>query len=109
MRLKLIFRYDKKNDELYRRAIERVELDSALGSSKCRYDFVEPVGRAVWNGDAEPDAGAHRFLALFERGQNRVAVCGLDFAQVDEQINQFDDGRPTLGGLHLRDDLLGRK
>ncbi len=34
---------------------------------------------------------------------------GFDFAQPDEQIDQLDDGRPTLGRLHLGDDLLGRK
>ena len=61
----------------------------------------------MWNGDTEADAGAHSFLALFERGQNAVPIGGFDFVQPNEQINQFDDCRPTLCCLHLRDDLLG--
>ena len=33
---------------------------------------------------------------------------GFDFALADEQIDQLDDGRPTLGRFHLGNDLLGR-
>ena len=59
------------------------------------------------NRNSKPDAGAHRFLALFERGENAVAIGGLDFAQPHEQIDQFHDRRPTLGRLHLGNNLLG--
>ena len=63
----------------------------------------------MWNGDAEPDAGAHGFLALLERGKNGLGVRLFDFAQSNQQIDQLDNGRPTLRSFHLGDDLLGRK
>ena len=59
------------------------------------------------NGDPEANTGAHGFLALFERRQNAVPVRGFDFVQPNEQVDQLDNGRPTLCRLHLRDDLLG--
>ena len=61
------------------------------------------------NGDPETNPGAHRFFALFERGEDAVAVVRFEFAETHEQIDQFDDGRPTLSCRHLRDDLLGGK
>jgi hypothetical protein len=63
----------------------------------------------MWNGDAESNPGAHGFLALLKRSQNRLAVLRLYFSQGNEQIDQLDDGWPTLGCLHLGNDLLGRK
>ena len=32
---------------------------------------------------------------------------GFDLAEADEEIDQLDDGRPTLRRFHLGDDLLG--
>ena len=109
MCLKLIFWHNEKDDELHRRVVERIEFDPAGRSSKCGHDFVEAVGGAMGNGDAESDAGAHGFLALFERSQNAFAVLGFYFAETNEEIDQLDNGRPTVGRLHLGDDLLGRK
>ena len=61
------------------------------------------------NGNPETDAGAHRFFALFQRGEDAVAIVRFDFAETHEQIDQLDDGRPTLSCGHLGDDLLGGK
>ena len=109
MRLKLIFWHNEKHDEFHRRVIERIEFNSASRSSKRGNDSFEPVGRAVRNGNPKSDASAHRFLALLQRGQNALAIRTFDFAQANKQIDQLDDGRPTLGRPHLGDDLLGRK
>ena len=84
MRLKLIFGDNEKDDELHGRVVERVEFRL---SSKFGHDFFEPIGRAMWNGNPESDAGAHRFLTLFERSQNAVAIRGFDFAQANEQVD----------------------
>ena len=109
MSLELVLGNDEQDDEFYRRIIERVELDPGFRSSKRGNHIVDAIGRAMRNRDTETDAGAHGFFALFERGENAVAVFGFDFAEVDKQIDQRDDGRPTLGRLHLGDDLLARK
>ena len=108
MGLKLILRHDEEHDEFHRRIIERVELDPGATSAEGGHHFLDSIGRGVRNGDAETDAGAHRFLALFERGENAFAILRLDLAQADQQIDQLDDGRPTFGRLHLGNDLLGR-
>src|SRR5436190_22281624 len=107
MRLELIFWYNKQDNEFHRRIIQGVKLDSAGRSSKRSDDFLKPIGRAMWNGDTEADAGAHRFLALFERRQNAVPIGSFDFVQPYEQISQLDDCRPTLSCLHVRYDLIG--
>jgi hypothetical protein len=44
VRLKLIFWYDKKNNEFYGRVIQRVELDPFGGPSERSHHFVEPIG-----------------------------------------------------------------
>ena len=106
MRLELIFRDNEKDDKFYRRVIERVELDTGSRSPKGGHDLFEPVGGAMGNGDAETDAGAHRFLALFERSEDAFAIGWFDLAKANQQIDQLDDGRPTLGRLHLGNDLL---
>ncbi len=61
------------------------------------------------NGDAEADSGAHGLLALLEGGEDAFAVVGFDAAELNEKINQLDDGGPALGRLHLGNDLLGRE
>ena len=61
------------------------------------------------NRDPETDPSAHCFFALFERGEDTVAIVRFDFAETHEQVDQFDDRRPTLSCGHLRDDLLGGK
>src|SRR5438105_5603130 len=109
MRLELVLGNDEQDDEFYRRVIERVEFDSACRSSKGRDHVLNPIGRAMWNRDPETDAGAHCFLALLERSENAVPVLRFDLVETDEQIDELDDGRPTLSGLHLGDDLLGGK
>src|SRR5206468_3998465 len=109
MRLKLIFRHDEKDDEFHRRVIERIKLNTVGGSSESGNDLIEPVRRTMWNGDPESYSCAHSFLALSKRGKNGVAICGFYFAKTNEQIDQFDDGRPALRCFHLWDDLLGRK
>src|SRR5436190_23245620 len=109
MHLKLIFLHDEKDNEFYRRIIQRIKLDPGCRSSKSGHNLLDAIRFAVRDGDAEPDAGAHGFLTLFERRQNGVTVGRLDLAEVDQQIHQLDDGRPTLGRLHLRDDLLWGK
>ena len=87
MRLKLILWHNKQDNEFHWSIIQGVKLDSAGRSSKRSHDLFKPIGRAVRNGDAEADAGAHGFLALFERRQNAVPVRGFDFVQSNEQIN----------------------
>ena len=44
VRLKLIFWYDKKNNEFHGRVIQRVELDPFGGPSERSHHFVEPIG-----------------------------------------------------------------
>src|SRR4051794_35201734 len=61
------------------------------------------------NRDPESNAGAHRFLALFERGENAVARISLNFVLRHEEIDQLDDRVPALRRLHLGNDLLGGK
>ena len=39
----------------------------------------------------------------------RIAIFRFDFAQANEQIDQFNDGGPALRCFHLGDDLLDRK
>ena len=74
VRLKLIFRHDEKDDEFHRRIIERVELDPRCRAPESGDHFVHAIGRGVRDGDAETDAGAHRLLALAQRGQHDVAI-----------------------------------
>ena len=62
----------------------------------------------MWNGDPKTDAGAHGFFALFQGRKNAIAAGWFDFLLGHEQIDQLDDGAPTLRRLHLRNDLLGR-
>ena len=109
MSLELIFRDNEKHDEFHRRVVERVKLNAGGGSAECGHDFLEPVGRTVRYGDAESDARAHRFFALFKRRKNRIAICGFNLAKSNEQIDQLDNGSPALRCFHLGDDLLGRK
>ena len=109
MSLKLVLRDNEKDDEFHRGVIEGIEFDAAGRSSERRNHIFDPVGRAMWNRDAETDASTHRFFALFERGENAVAIVRFDFVETDEQIDQLDDGRPTFSRLHLGDDLLGGK
>ncbi len=107
MGLELILRHDEEDDEFHRRIVERVEFDPCGGAAKGSHYLLDAIGRGVRNGDAKTDAGAHRFLALLQGGEDAVAILRFDLAQTDEQIDQLDDGGPTLGRLHLRDDLLG--
>src|ERR1700687_2652124 len=109
MSLKLVLRNNEENDKFYRRIIKRVEFVSACQSSESGYDIIDPIGGAMRDGDPETDSGTHRFFALFERREDAVAILRLDFAETHKQIDQLDDGRPTLGRLHLGDDLLGGK
>ena len=74
MSLKLIFRDDEKDDEFNRRIVERIEFDPAGRATEGGDDFFDPIGGSVRNGDAEADASAHRFLPLFERSQDAVAI-----------------------------------
>src|SRR5256714_6817072 len=106
MRLKLVLRDDEEDDKFDRRIIERVELDPLRRAPERRHHFLDPVRRSVRNRDAKPDAGTHRFLALLERGQNAVAILRFDFSLGDEEIDQLDDGAPTLRRFHLGNDLL---
>ena len=54
----------------------------------------------MWNGDAEADARAHGLLALFERGQNAVAIGRLDFAQrTKRSINSTMAGQRSFAAI----------
>src|SRR5215470_5564921 len=44
MRLELIFRYDKKNNEFHRRVIQRVELNPFGRSTERSHHFIESIG-----------------------------------------------------------------
>ena len=44
VRLKLIFRHDKKNDKFYWRVIQRVELDPFGGPTERSDHFIESIG-----------------------------------------------------------------
>ncbi len=106
MSLKLIFRDDEKDDEFDRRIVERIEFNPTGRATEGGDNFIDAIGGSVRNSDAEPNARAHRFFPLLEQSQDAVSVFRLDFAETGEQVDQFDDGGPTLGGFHLRDDLL---
>jgi hypothetical protein len=97
MRLELIFWHDKQNNEFHRRIIQGVKLDSACRSSKRSDDFLKPIGRAMWNGDTEADAGAHGFLALFERARmlSRSAVLIL-FSPTSRSISSTIAGQRSV-------------
>ena len=110
MGLKLILRHDEKHDEFHRRIIERVELDPVrtIGRRprplpRCRSD--EACGMAM----PKPMPVLIVSSRCLSEARMLSRSAGLDLAQADEQIDQLDDGRPTLGRLHLGDDLLGRK
>src|SRR5437879_13874782 len=107
MRLELIFWHDKQDNEFHRRIIQGVKLDSACRSSKRSDDFLKPIGRAMWNGDTEADAGAHGFLALFEGRQNAVPIGGFYFVQANRRMDHLGDCRPTRWCLRLRQALRG--
>src|SRR5439155_22607524 len=109
VRLELVLRDNKKNDELHRSIIQSIEFDTGGRSSKGGDDFLEPVRRTMRNGDPESDACAHGFLALLKRGKNRVTIWWLNLAKANEQIDQLDDGRLALRCFHLGEDLLSRK
>ena len=109
MGLKLVFGHDEKNDELHRSIIERIKLDASCGSPERGDDFIEPVGRTMWNRDPESDSCAHGFFALPKGCKNGISILRLNFSKTNKQIDQLDDGRPALRCFHLRDDLLGRK
>src|SRR6185369_17804739 len=53
VRLKLIFRYDEKNNEFYWRVIQRVELDPFGGPSERSHHFFEPIGGTMRYGNSE--------------------------------------------------------
>src|SRR5216117_4164936 len=57
------------------------------------------------NHDAEPDAGAHGSLALFDDGGDLIAVVRLDLAGLDQVIDQLVNGLPAVGGQHFSNDL----
>src|SRR6476661_8390068 len=103
MRLKLILRHNKKDDEFHWSIIERIKLNAGSRPSECSNDFVESIRRTMWNGNAEPDSCTHRFLALSKRAKNGVAIRRFDFAKTNKQINQLDDCRPALRCFHLWD------
>src|SRR5437867_10151991 len=63
----------------------------------------------MWNGNAEADAGAHGFFALFQRRENSIPIFRCDLGARDQQIDQLNDGVPALGRLHFRDDLISGK
>ena len=107
MGLKLILRNDKKHDKFYRRIVEGIELDSLARSTEGDDNILQTISRAVRDGDAETDAGAHRFFTLLERNQNAIPVLRPDFAALDKQIHELDDGIPTFRRFHLRNDLIG--
>ena len=109
MCLKLVLGHDEKDDELDRRVIERVELNAFARAAKSSHHFVEPIRGTMGNGNSETDAGAHRFLALFECRQNPVAVFWFDLTARDQQIHQLDDRVPAFRRFHLWDDLFGGK
>ncbi len=49
------------------------------------------------NGDAEADAGAHRFFALFKRGENALAAGRIDFARLTSRsINSTIAGQRSV-------------
>ena len=66
--LELVAGNDEKDDEMDQFVVQRIELDAGSGTSEGGHHFADMLGRGVRDGDAEPDAGAHRFLALLEGG-----------------------------------------
>src|SRR5438270_13371306 len=106
MRLKLVFRDDEQNHEFHRRVVERIELNAGAGPAERGHHLIETIGGTMWNGDAKADARAHGLLPLFQRSENTFTRIRLNFAELNEEIDQLDDGRPSLDCLHLRNDLI---
>ena len=52
-----------------------------------RHNFIDAIGGSVWDGDAETNACAHRFLTLLEQSEDAVAIFSLDFAEAGEQVD----------------------
>jgi hypothetical protein len=109
MRLELILRDHEKNDVFDGRVVERVEFDAFVRAPKRSDHFADAVAGCVWDCDAKADAGAHRFLALPEGCEHKVAVLGFHFAAGDKQFDEFNDSRPSFIGLHLWDNAIDRE
>ena len=74
-------------------------------TTKRRDHGLHPIRRSVRNGDAETDAGAHRFLARRSAASTISRSSALICSCATSKIDQFHDRRPTFGGLHFREDL----
>ena len=51
------------------------------------HHFIHAVGRGVRNGDAETDAGAHRFFAIFDRIDDGFAAGWIDVFGFNQMID----------------------
>ena len=109
MGLELVLWHYEEDDEADRGVVEGLELDAVGGAAKRGDDVFHPVRGGVGDGDAEADAGAHGFLAGAEGAEDRLLVLGLDLPLGDQQLHQFHDGAPALGGFHFREYLFNRE
>ena len=91
---------------LDRLIVQRVEVDALLRAAQRPDHFVNQVRGGVRNADAEPDAGAHRRLALFDHGGDGLEVFGFDFAGGDQEGDEFINRFPAVRGPQIRNDLL---
>src|SRR5207244_7151328 len=97
MRLKLVLRNNEKDDEFHRRVIERVEFDAGCGPSEGRHDVINPIGRAMRNGDAKADSRAHRFFALLIEARMLSRSSGLILARrASRSISSTEAGQGSV-------------
>ena len=110
VRLELILRHDEKDDEFHRRVVERVELDA--GASE------RPNAATTFSTRSDEACGMAMpkpmpVLIVSSRCRSAASTTSrslrFDLPLRDEQIDQFDDGRPPFRGFHLRDDLIDRE
>ena len=103
--LELIARDNEEDDEMDQFVVEGVEFDARRGPAESGHDFADVLARGVRDGDAEPYARAHRFLALLQGGEDAVAVVRGNAVARHQQVHDLGDRRPPLGRLHLGNNL----
>lgn len=87
--------------------IQGIEGDALLGAPKSARDLRDQIAGRMGDPDAKADARAHRGLAFSHDGADRFPMLGLDTSGRHQTGNQFVDRLPTVGGFHLRQNLLG--
>ena len=66
MDLELVPGNNEENDEVHEFVVERVKFNARGRASEGGHHFGDVLGGGMRDGDAEADAGAHRFLALLQ-------------------------------------------